>query len=236
VPLRAVGSRPPLFCPPIAGGHLYFYDNIARYLPAEQPVYGLPAQGTDSKEPPHSSIEAMAAHAIRLMREVQPRGPYNLLGYCSGGVVAFEMARQLADEGDKVGRLILVDSSAPGHNPRAWARYLLAVATGSQLRMLQERVYQLLLHPLRLGRLRRLERLGEAHRWALWSYRPQPFAGRVLLIRPKDLEFARDPTLGWSRYALGGVEVKTLSGAHGDLVTFQGAGPLADEVARALAA
>jgi thioesterase domain-containing protein len=235
VPFRQGGSRQPLFCPPIAGGHLYFYDNLARHVSTEQPVYGLPAQGTDSQEPPHNSIEAMAAHAIRLMREVQPRGPYALLGYCSAGVVAFEMARQLEAEGEPLSHVILVDSAAPEPDPRAWLRHLISLARGRQFRMLQERTYQLLLHPLRLGRLRRLERLGEAHRWALWSYRPRPFAGRIVVIRPAELEFSRDPALGWSRYARGGIDVRTLSGAHGDLVNVRGAAQLAAEVERCIA-
>jgi thioesterase domain-containing protein len=177
----------------------------------------------------------MAAHAIGLMREVQPHGPYTLLGYCSGGVVAYEMARQLAAAGQALAHLILVDCAAPANGPLALARFLAAAAQGGDLRLLQERVYQAVLHPLRLARLRRLERLGEAHRWALWSYRPGTFAGRIVLIRPSDLQYARDPMLGWRRYALGGVEVRTLSGAHGELVTVDGAATLAAEVERWLA-
>lgn len=235
VPFRASGSRPPLFCPPVAGGHLYFYDNLARYLDSEQPVYGLPAQGTDSKEPPHTSIEAMATHAIRLMREVQPEGPYSLLGYCSGGVVAFEMARQLEAGGESVARLILVDSAMPAQGLRAWRRQLVGAAQGRQLRLLQERVYQFVLHPLGLQGLRDLKKPGEAHRWALWSYRPRPIAARVLLIRPAGRPGDGDPSLGWRGYARGGIDVRTLSGVHGALVTVTGAAPLAAEVEKWLA-
>jgi len=234
VPFRANGSRPPLFGAPVAGGHLYFYDNLARYLDSEQPVYGLPAQGTDSHDRPHTTIEAMAGHAIRLMREVQDVGPYSLIGYCSGGVLAFEMARQLQAQGETVGQLVLVDSVAPGTHLRSLGRIAVEAARGTNRRLFQERVYQLLLHPLRLGRLRRLEKLGEAHRWALWSYRPGPYAGRAVLIRPSNHRNARDPALGWRRYVQGGLEVRTLAGSHGDLVTVQGAAHLAAEIKRLL--
>jgi thioesterase domain-containing protein len=230
VPFRASGSRRPLFCAPVEGGHLYFYDNLARHLDADQPVYGLPAQGTDGQKRPHTTVEAMAAHAIRLMREVQPVGPYSLVGYCSGAWVAFEMARQLEAEGDKVDRLVLIDSVAPGINLRSWGLLALDALKGKNRRLLQERLYQAALHPLALEKLRRLEKPGEAHRWALWSYRPGRFAGPALLIRPSYNRSSRDPALGWRRLARGGVQVRTLTGSHGALITVQGAATLAAEL------
>ena len=54
VPIRPNGTRRPLFCAPVDGGHLFFYDNLARHLDPDQPVYGLPAQGTDGRQPPHT--------------------------------------------------------------------------------------------------------------------------------------------------------------------------------------
>jgi hypothetical protein len=209
---------------------LYFYDNLARHLDADQPVYGLPAQGTDGQKRPHTTVEAMAAHAIRLMREVQPAGPYSLVGYCSGAWVAFEMARQLEAEGDKVDRLVLIDSVAPGINLRSWGLLALDALKGKNRRLLQERLYQAALHPLALEKLRRLEKPGEAHRWALWSYRPGRFAGPALLIRPSYNRSSRDPALGWRRLARGGVQVRTLTGSHGALITVQGAATLAAEL------
>jgi acyl-CoA synthetase (AMP-forming)/AMP-acid ligase II len=230
VPFKANGSRQPLFCAPVEGGHLYFYDNLARHLDADQPVYGLPAQGTDGQKRPHTTVEAMAAHAIRLMREVQPVGPYSLVGYCSGAWVAFEMARQLEVQGDKVERLVLIDSVAPGINLRSWGLLALDALKGKNRRLLQERLYQMALHPLGLEKFRRLEKPGEAHRWALWSYRPGHFAGPALLIRPSYNRSSRDAALGWRRLVRGGVEVRTLTGSHGALVTVQGAAALAGEL------
>lgn len=232
VPIRPGGSRRPLFCAPIIGGHLHYYDDLARHLDADRPVYGLPAQGTDSREPPHTTFEAMAAHGIRLMREVQPIGPYALLGYCSAGLVAFEMARQLVAHGETVALLALVDSSAPGAVLRLWADLIPAAARGKDWRLLQERLYHLVLKSLALGRLRRFKKPGEAHRWALWSYQPACFAGRAVLIRPSNGADVRDPASGWSRYIRGGIEVRTLEGQHGDLVKGNGAACLAAELAQ----
>jgi hypothetical protein len=79
VAIKPRGSRRALFCPHIAGGNLFYYDHPARHLEDEQPVYGLPARGTDGRQPPHERMEELAAHGIGLMRAVQPEGPCALL-------------------------------------------------------------------------------------------------------------------------------------------------------------
>jgi len=93
----------------------------------------------------------------------------------------------------------------------------------------------MMLHPLGLGRLRRFAKPGEAHRWALWSYRPKRVAGRAVLIRPSDSAHSRNPALGWDRFVAGGVEVAVLPGQHGDLVKGPGAAHLAKELTKWLA-
>ena len=65
---------------------------------------------------PLASVEAMATHHLRALRAVQPRGPYWLGGYCLGGIIGVEMARQLSAEGEQVKGLVLI-------GPRVWSRY-----------------------------------------------------------------------------------------------------------------
>ena len=67
----------------------------------------------DGESKPHESIEAMAAHYIRSIREQQPTGPYFLGGYCYGGVVAYEVARQLRVAGDEIQLLGIFEGYAP---------------------------------------------------------------------------------------------------------------------------
>lgn len=90
------------------GGGLFAYRKVAEYLGSDQPSYGLVTPPN-----PFTRIEDMAAHYINEMRTIQPSGPYHLGGYCFGGVIAFEMARQLADKGFKVGMLALIESMPP---------------------------------------------------------------------------------------------------------------------------
>ncbi|MGR8929908.1 MAG: amino acid adenylation domain-containing protein [Gammaproteobacteria bacterium] len=235
IAIKPSGNKPPLFCLPIAGGHLFNYDNMAPYIDRERPLYGLPLQGIDGKQPVHTSIEAMAAHCIQLMRTIQPSGPYYLTGYCSGGVIAFEMARQLDAHGDVVAFLGLIDSVPPNSSSTiSWM--LQDLCKGKNLRLVQERFYALVLNAIRLPQLRKLKGVGESHRWALWSYRPQPFSGRITVFRPASYEYSSDKALGWSSLTGDGVEVHLLPGQHRDLVKEPGVQRLAERLNQCMAA
>ena len=219
VPIKPTGTRRPLFCPHTIGGNLFFYDNIARHLHEDQPLYGLPARGTDGIERPDSAVEAMAAHCIDNMRRVQPRGPYLLAGDCSAAPIAYEMACQLHAQGETVDLLALCDSLAPGFHPRELMRTVWKSLRARNFRSIQQRLYRLVLQNLGLGRLRRFRTLGEAHYWALFSYRPGSYTGRAVVIKGLDLEYARRPGLGWEKLARGGVATCVVPAVHGDIVT-----------------
>jgi len=112
VPIQAEGSRAPLFCVHGVGGAVLSYAHLARHLPDDQPFYGLQARGIDGLDRPHTRVEDMAADYLREIRAVQARGPYQLGGYSFGGLVAFEMARQLEERGERVAALLLLDTAA----------------------------------------------------------------------------------------------------------------------------
>jgi thioesterase domain-containing protein len=113
VPIQTNGINPPFFCIPGAGGNvLYFYD-LARYLGAEQPFYGLQAQGLDGESEPLHRIEEIATEYVKAIQTVQPQGPYLLGGHSFGGLVAFEMAQQLQQQGHEIGLLAILDTVAP---------------------------------------------------------------------------------------------------------------------------
>ncbi|HEU4432688.1 MAG TPA: thioesterase domain-containing protein, partial [Pyrinomonadaceae bacterium] len=114
VPIQPGGSKPPLFCLHLALGHVLFYRDLAQRLGLDQPVYGFQPQGVDGSHPCHTSIEEMARHYVKEMQALQPEGPYYLAGSSSGGLIAFEMARQLHAQGQKVGLVALFDTYAPG--------------------------------------------------------------------------------------------------------------------------
>jgi amino acid adenylation domain-containing protein len=110
VALRLRGTRPPLYCVPGAGATALEFRNLACCLSEEQPVFAFQPPGFDGRSPCLCSVEKMAKSYIDAMRVHQPRGPYYLCGSSFGGVVAFEMARQLAAESEEVRFLALLGS------------------------------------------------------------------------------------------------------------------------------
>jgi amino acid adenylation domain-containing protein len=110
LPIRAKGSRPPLFCIHPAGGLSWCYMPLARYVPEDFRIYGLQARGLDGTGEPPRSVREMAADYIGLIRTVQDTGPYYLLGWSFGGIPAHEIAVQLQAVGEEVAALILLDA------------------------------------------------------------------------------------------------------------------------------
>ena len=111
--LRPGTSGPPLFCLHNVAGGLLEYEWLKRMLRQGRWIYGLqpPQDGTLGR----SSIEEMAAYYVKEIEAVWPAGPYYLLGYCFGGAIAFEMARQLKEKGKEVGFLGLIEYRPPAY-------------------------------------------------------------------------------------------------------------------------
>jgi amino acid adenylation domain-containing protein/non-ribosomal peptide synthase protein (TIGR01720 family) len=114
VPIQPNGTRPPLFCIHPAGGIVFPYYTLARHLGEDQPLYGLQDPSLHNAGSSFRSIEEMAAHYLGVLRTIQPAGPYHLMGWSVGGVIAYEIAQQLSRQGEMVSHLIMLDTSAPG--------------------------------------------------------------------------------------------------------------------------
>jgi amino acid adenylation domain-containing protein len=99
------GTKTPIFC---HGGSL----ELARRLSIDRPLYWLFPHGTDGQALP-STIEAMAQDYLAEVRRIQPRGPYNFLGYSVGGLVLFDLAHRLIELGESVAMLAMVDTWLP---------------------------------------------------------------------------------------------------------------------------
>ncbi len=113
VPVQAEGSRRPFFFMhgDWTGGAFYCFA-LALACGPEQPFYVLePYAFSGQEEPP--TLQAIARAHIEAMREVQARGPYRLGGFCNGGLLAYEMARQLEREGEQIEFLGLINPSEP---------------------------------------------------------------------------------------------------------------------------
>jgi thioesterase domain-containing protein/aryl carrier-like protein len=115
VPIRVQGSLPPLFCIH-ADGSVFIYRRFAEYLDPDIPIYGLQARGlANPNHQPYMHVEEMAAHYIHEIRTVQPHGPYHLCAFSAGGLIIFEMARQLRARGEQVDFVGLLDAYGPDY-------------------------------------------------------------------------------------------------------------------------
>lgn len=209
-------TKPPLFCVHAVWGTVLFYQKLVRYLEPDQPFYALQAQGLDGKQAPRTSVKEMATHYIEEIRRVQPEGPYWIGGYSFGGWVAFEIARQLREQGQEIALLAIIDTAAPGyHKPTSISddgkpktfldrslfhlRKLLKLSLQDQLAYLWER----LLWHLTIGKLSifykiylrylrrspqdlRLLDVAAANNQAAKSYIPQAYPGQLTLFRATD--------------------------------------------------
>ncbi|MEV0750382.1 amino acid adenylation domain-containing protein [Streptomyces sp. NPDC050273] len=110
LPLRTTGRRTPLFCLHPALGIGWCYGRLAGQLPADLPVYALQARGLLGQEPPAGTLEEMIDEYCAHIRTVQPEGPYQLIGWSMGGLLAHRVATRLQSQGQQVALLAVVDA------------------------------------------------------------------------------------------------------------------------------
>ncbi|WP_026126780.1 amino acid adenylation domain-containing protein [Nocardiopsis xinjiangensis] len=224
VPLRE-GSGVPLFCVHPVTGLAWSYSGLARRLPTGVPVHGLQAAGLhpDSAEP--RSLEEMAETYLEHVRGVQPRGPYQLLGWSFGGNVAHAMATRLQELGESVSLLALVDSY-PLNKIAPLTR-----DPGEASELTEMHLSTEFLRQMEPDRVRRIESVVRNNLELGDHFHPGVFRGNVLAFtaneegRPSWI----DPSM-WEPHVDGVIDVRELPSAHFDLM---GTDPRA-RIARAL--
>ncbi len=107
------GPKMPFFL--VAGmfGNVLNLRHLAHLLGADRPFFGLQARGLYGNEAPHTSLKEAASDYIAEMRQVQPHGPYMLGGFSGGGITAYEIAKQLEAEGERISLLVMLDTPLP---------------------------------------------------------------------------------------------------------------------------
>jgi amino acid adenylation domain-containing protein len=116
-------DRLPLFLVSGKGGSVIVFREFARQLGPEQPVIGLTHDGFVPQTFPRT-FAAMAACYVDAIRRIQPEGPYQLGGYSAGGLLAFDVARQLTQAGHAVRFLGLIDTALDNRLVPRWKRVL----------------------------------------------------------------------------------------------------------------
>ena len=230
-PFRTEGTRPPIFS---HGGSTHLAD----YLGSDQPIYWLDHHGTSGFAVP-DTIEQMASNYIREIRTVRPQGPYFLLGYCIGGVLMLEVARQLKAQGETIGLLCLIDpitpqnivtrnapprSVRPADGQKSAARLVARIRyIGRQLpwrfrafKRAGKRIFcdLWLRSGYRLPVYLRDFYCDEKLSRALDRYAPKPYAGSFVIFRQPN----NGTESGWRSLAMGGVDFQDTWVDHNELL------------------
>ncbi|MEV8532241.1 amino acid adenylation domain-containing protein [Streptomyces sp. NPDC051211] len=233
LPLRAEGTLPPLFAVHPAAGIAWVYSGLLRELEPQRPLYGLQARTLTETETSPATLAEMAEDYLALIREVQPEGPYHLLGWSFGGTVAHEIAVRLREQGEQVALLALLDSyPAPVSEIRLTGdQYALADLLDSLGHPVQTGEVEVLTPELALDLLREQqsplagatsEQLTNLARGFVRNARlmreftPRQFDGDLLFFTATADKAPDDPTAGdWAAHVTGEVRDHPVDCEHG---------------------
>jgi thioesterase domain-containing protein len=221
VPLGGNGARTPIFAVAGHNGDVFAYRALAQQLGPEQPFFGLQPPGLEEGSEVLTRVEDLAGYFAAQIRAFRPSGPIALGGFCAGGTVAFELARQLTNNGANITNLILFGapyctSYRPLQHAMARARHftnrsilhartLLTLPAAERARYLAERARVLLPHEAEDVTDPVVIRRGvveEATMDAVRAYSPSAFAGHIDLMIPCEAwKRSPDDPLRWASFA-----------------------------------
>jgi acyl-CoA synthetase (AMP-forming)/AMP-acid ligase II/thioesterase domain-containing protein len=237
VPIQGKGSRPPFFC--VDAGPRYL--RLAQRLGTDRPFLGLLYPNAIA-----TNIEAIAEFSVKLIRAVQPSGPYFVGGWCASGLIAYEIAEQLQVQGQEVALLVLFDAVNPGRLDGLSMIQAMFVQADELRRKIWFHLRSMTrlefgdLPAYFLKRLKNLWYILTRRTWPARStmellnrvlrhppnlylmgrrYRPKPYNGRVVLFRRSFCAISKylDWQLGWGGIIAGELDVVEIQGGHDDM-------------------
>ncbi len=242
--LKAGTEKPLVFITHGMGGNVMDFYQVVKNIQSTHPIYGMQAKGIDGVDEPFEKIEDMAQFFLDAIKTVQPHGPYLLVGYSLGGLVTLEMARRLAEKGEKVALLGMLESYP--HRDYLQFRQRLRLLTRlaklhvtTLLKLPPSEALSYILHPAeRLVYISRdgggtahnqppvsvsyntvMRRMRDSGYRALKNYRPRYYCGKIKFVRAAiSLRFPDNPVSIWGNLAEE-FEVETVPGDHTGIIT-----------------
>lgn len=238
VPLRSGDENAPIFMAHGLGGSALEFFDLVRRMEMRHSVYGLQGMARSGGEIAFERIEDMAAFYLDGLRHRQPHGPYFLIGYSLGGLVALELAQRLSDMGEEIRLLALVDSYPYASFRQPWQlarraslrlKRHLSIVKGLPLR----KGLSYLLDPAERAQhapgkgaeelvrgpfIEGMRQARDKAYLALTRYTPRPYLGKIKFVKAsKKSIFPTDPIAAWSHWA-STLEVDTVPGDHYGMV------------------
>jgi acetoacetyl-CoA synthetase len=242
--LKAGTEEPSIFITHGIGGNVMDFYQVVKHIRSRRPIYGMQAKGIDGVDAPFESVEDMAQFFLDAVKQVQPHGPYVLIGYSLGGLVTLEMAQRLTEKGEKVAMLAMLESY-PHRNCLQYRQRLGLIVrlmrhhAATLIRLSPREALSYILHPAeRLVYVSRdgsgnarnrpplgasyteaMRRMRDSGYRALKRYRPRFYPGKIKFVRAAtSLRFPEDPIPIWGRLAEK-FDVETVPGDHTGIIT-----------------
>jgi len=230
--LKAGTENPPVFITHGLGGDVLGLADVVGKIDSQRPIYGMQARGIDGIDAPLASIEERAQFHLDAIRQLQPHGPYFLIGYSLGGLTTLEMAQRLSAAGEKIALLTLLDTYPD-------KRYLSTLqSTLLTVRQNKRRAQNRIASVLSRKRSQNLENTDQIQRYlqsesiagvaermkdADWAasraYRPRFYQGKVKFVRAEiGTYFPHNPTAVWG-HLIQDLAVETTPGDHVGMLT-----------------
>lgn len=237
VPIKTSGSKPPLFFVHTRGGNVLGYSEFISHMDKEQPVYGLQAFGVMKGQQAHSDVKMMAALYLQSIRTVQAKGPYFIGGHSFGGIIAFEMARQLLASGESIGALFVIDTWLLRQFKFNAIKYYLSqiitpfcAPTKKVLLTVKAKFQKPDKRPPPIKKYKYSDEVHQqmsvAHKKAQEHYQPETINCNMILVRAKEIRlktygiqhyFGKE-SMGWKRLVSGDIQVPFVDGGHMNLM------------------
>ncbi|KAF9948469.1 hypothetical protein BGZ70_002205, partial [Mortierella alpina] len=218
LPIKPRGNRPPLFCIHPVTGLSWCYTGLSTRLDPAQPLYGLQARGFVGGEGVASTLDEMTLDYIDQIRRIQPQGPYHLLGYSFGGLVAHTMASYLEEQGERVALLALMDTPAGYHTQTPQApemdeyqteQTLIALLVGDTNQDSSDLINPFLERAYVVGK--NSIRIGSAQAPRVFHGDALFFRATVLAKGPEQKQWSPED---WRPYVTGNIEVSNIDCLH----------------------
>jgi len=222
VQLKSGSGQPPVFIAHGLGGSVMDFYQIVKHIQTPHAIHGMQAKGIDGVEEPFDRIEDMARYSLDAVRQLQPHGPYFLIGFSLGGLVTLEMAQQLIAEGETIGLLAMLDSYP--HVSRLTRGQRARLSTRQTWRRVARKLQWLGVSPpyqttVEVSPSPALQHFRDISYLALERYQPRFYPGKINFVRAAiPTDFPADPVAVWSNLAQE-LELNTVPGDHLGIMT-----------------
>lgn len=222
VQLKSGSGQPPVFIAHGLGGSVMDFYQIVKHIQTPHAIHGMQAKGIDGVEEPFDRIEDMARYSLDAVRQLQPHGPYLLIGFSLGGLVTLEMAQQLIAEGETIGLLAMLDSYP--HVSRLTRGQRARLSTRQTWRRVARKLQWLGVSPpyqttVEVSPSPALQHFRDISYLALERYQPRFYPGKINFVRAAiPTDFPADPVAVWSNLAQE-LELNTVPGDHLGIMT-----------------